>query len=172
MKSLGRIVIEKPNGRFASLFLGAWLVPWAVITGTMLYGIIFDNQGRTDEYLTILTPLLFIGLIAIRLYVWNLRGRDEIEFLNRTIKLSRKGSFLHLPATELSYTDLNGFALADFQSSPLWAVLWGVGGDRIVADCGYYERRIGQGLSKQEAQRFVDLLNTRLSAAKFSVESE
>lgn len=166
MRSSCKIVIKKANGAFASVVIGVWLIPWAAITATILYGVLFDNNGRTDDYLTILTPLAIVGLIGIRQFLWNLRGRDEIEFLATKIRLSRRGSFLHRPITELPYTSFYGFKLGDFNNTPKWVALWGLGGNRIVARCGSFNRMIGQGLSKAEALRLVSLLNERIQIVK------
>lgn len=160
------IIIRKANGTYASIIMGIWLLPWAGITGTMVYGILFDNNGRTEDYLTILTPLAIVGLLVIRQFLWNLRGRDEITFTETSIILSRKGSFFHRPVTELPYKDFYGFAPGNFNNAPRWVLFWGLGGNRIVANCGTYSRFIAQGITKPEAALMVDELNSRWKSAK------
>lgn len=168
MSNTNKIAIKKANGSNAAVMIGVWMIPWTAITLTMLYGILFDNGGKTGSYLSILIPLLIIGLVVIRQFLWNLRGRDEIEFLEHTVKLSKKGSFLLRPGTEVTYESFQEFSLSDSAGAPSWVVLWGFGGNKIIAGCGTFNRSLGQGLSESEAEKFVKLLNKKVEDRKLN----
>ena len=178
------VTIPSPKNWFQIVFLGFWLIPWAVgetVAGTLLISgaislVPSALLGRADAGIatTVALPGLFLlgwfglwtvgGGLAGYSFLWLIAGREVIEVSALSVAHSRR---LFGAGRTKEYLAEH---VRDLRSVPLpygpfgWATptsLWGRGFGAIAFDYGARTIRFGAGADEAEAKQIVAAIQQR-----------
>lgn len=162
MNNPNQIVVENRNRGYLTFFIGLWLAVWAVFTLTMIYALLFDNNGRYSFLFTILAVLGIVGIIVWRQFLWNIRGKYILTFEEKHLVVESAGSISLAPKNIIRYENFIEFIVIPSYKPSFIGKLWGVGGEIIKGKCLIKDFYIGSGWRQNDAEIIVDELNKRL----------
>ncbi len=122
-----------------------------------------QHPNRIDTGIILITlTLIIIGLIALRIFLWHLRGYEQIELNVEGLIVQKKGTIFPR-STTYERAELTPFHEAKEQLSPWFMRKYGFTGGEIAFQ--YYGNRIlfGQTLTTTETEQLITLLNNKLN---------
>lgn len=162
-----RIIIPSRKNWFTILFMGFWLCGWAVGEFSVPLVILSDDApGGMDIFLIAwLVAWTVGGILAIRNFLWNLIGHEEIIISSNTISIARKIAGIGRNK-EYLLSEAKRFRVSLGRSSP-WANagrsldFWGLKQGRIKFDYGMKTIRFAGPIDEAEATNILELLKSR-----------
>lgn len=89
------VIPRRANG-LAVILTGLWIPGYLIILLTVIYGQISDNRFIAELNLY----MFFFGvvwLIAIKMFLWNVRGKEKITLDSGLLLIERLGTILTIP---------------------------------------------------------------------------
>jgi hypothetical protein len=175
-----RITIPSKKNWFIILFMGFWLMGWALgevavlgIILTSVLGIAFGKTVAASASFAGISGFLLIWLgawtvgggYAIYTWLWQIAGKEVIEISSASISIAKKVlSFSHPKEYEASYIQsLRVSPPIQSTWSPFGSTgrVWGTGEGIIAFDYGAKTYRFGSGLDEAEAKMISSEIMTR-----------
>jgi hypothetical protein len=166
LKTENKIAIENRNLGYLTMFLGAWLLGWCVITGVLVYALLFDNNGRYSFLFTILSVLFIIGYLLWNQFLWNLRGKHELTFFKNHLMIEKVGTISIFSKRIFDYNELIRFDTTKSRKRTFIADLWGFGGESLVGICTIRCFYCGAGWNLTDSKVLANKLNEILEEKK------
>lgn len=161
------ILRRRPN--YLVLFgTGFWCLGWFGMTCVWLYNLASDIH-RVDINIILLTlSAILIGLFVLRIFLWQLNGRERIEICDGNLSIQKMGTILSFNK-HYALDDIESFELVNEQYSPWFFRLYGLTGGQVAFH--YYGNRklIGQTLTLQESKDLIMMLNQKILEVKSNV---
>jgi hypothetical protein len=176
------ISIPSKKNWFMILFLGFWLIAWCVGEFTALATIfggavlgIAGGLGPSVKGTGLAAGGVFLvawlgawtvgGAFAIYIWLWQLKGVEEISFSPQALAIANK-----VPGwtREKSYRmeNVKALRLAPYHFSPMdpsrGMEFWGITGGLLAFDYGSSTVRCGKGIEEAEAKEILGVLRQRL----------
>jgi len=157
------IVISIPSRKnwFIILFLGFWLIGWAVgeisVIGILSAGIFKLVSNGLPEIATSV-PGAFGGAFAIYAWLWQVKGFERIS-LSFDAFVIEKLTPIWKRKKEYRLKDVVSLRLSN-SSSSMWTMsgsmeFWGISGGRLVFDYGAKTVQFGSGIDEAEAKFLI-----------------
>jgi hypothetical protein len=161
-----QITIENRNHGYLTFFIGIWLLGWCAITGTMVYALLFDNNGRFPFLFTILSILGIIGYLIGNQFLWNLRGKHILTFYNNHLQVEKAGTISMFSKRQIDYNDLQIFDTTKSRKSSTIGLMWGFGGETLIGKCWIRHFYLGAGWKTRDSAFLAKKLNRILEEKK------
>lgn len=161
-----QITIENRNHGYLTFFIGIWLLGWCAITGTMLYALLFDNNGRYSFLFTILLVLGIIGYLIWSQFLWNIRGKHILTFYNNHLQIEKAGTITMFSKRQIDYNDLQRFDTTKSRKSSMVGLMWGFGGETLAGKCRIRHFYLGAGWKVKDSEKLAEKLNRILEEKK------
>lgn len=145
----------------SAIFLFLWGTVTIIFAITILYGIV--ESARYYPFLFfIVTCLLIASFLACNLAIWKIKGIEIVLVKTTGLHLSRSGTYFKRKQF-ISYHELEYVEFNPVDRTPGWVKAYNLSGGKICI--AYLGRtvRIGQSLTNEEAQRFVNDINTAIT---------
>ncbi len=147
------------------------LIPWLLIDIAGLcfigYGLIFHADRVGDMWL-IWVFFFVIGVFALNIVVWNLRGKEIISITENGITLKKTGNLIST-INNITYNELESVNCDNDDETPLWRKFWRIGGGKIIVRYLGTQKRFGQGLDLKTAEQITS--NIRATIEKISIDN-
>ncbi len=160
------VVVENRSTGILTWFVALWLVVWCIITGTMLYALLFDNNGRYGFLFSTLFVLALIGVPMINNFLWNIRGKHVITFGAKHLTVKRAGTINFFASHNVKYSNLSRFSLSKVNTRGLSKSLWGLPAYKVCGKCSYQDFYLASGWKSKDAKLLVLELNNILTRVK------
>lgn len=159
MTNQNQVEIENRNHGHFTFFIGLWLLGWTVMTGTMLYALLFDNNGRYSFLFSILTVLFIIGYFIWNQFLWNIRGKHVLIFYDDHLAVIKAGTISIFPKSRVDYIDLLKFDSTKSRQKNVIGQTWGIGGETLIGKCRVRNIYLGAGWTLKESSIMAKKLN-------------
>ncbi len=163
-----KITVENRNNGSLTFFIGIWLLGWCAITGTMIYALLFDNNGRYSFLFTILSMLAIIGYLIWNQFLWNINGRHILIFNSDHLQIKKEGTISFFPYKRVNYTELQKFDTTKSRKSDIFGKMWGFGGETLLAICTVRHFYLGAGWKIKDSTILAQKLNKILEDKKIA----
>lgn len=132
----------------------------AIILGTFIkvfYTVIEAPYKLTETVLIFLLLLLMGSLFGLKLFFWNIRGKEKVIITPDLLIIRKQGTLFSVPRKyELSLVE--GFSSTKDSPYPWWMRIYGLAGGQVMFHYLGSPRYFGQTLSFQEAQQVADII--------------
>jgi hypothetical protein len=152
------VIPRRANG-LAVILTGLWILGYFIILLTVVYGQISDNRFIAELNVYIFLFAL-VWLMAIKMFLWNVRGKEKITLDNGLLSIERLGTLLTIPK-KYETNLIDRFAVVENENWSIWTI-YGFSGGQISFDYWGRPKYFGQTITKKQAREIVDKLNVRI----------
>ncbi len=165
------ITIPSKRNWFIILFLGFWLIGWAVGELSAI-GDIFSSSRTTVGAFGGLFMIGWLGAwtvggaFAIYSWLWQIAGVEEIVISHDSLKISKKIP-LWTRTKEYRLQDVTSLRVSPSPSPyPGKMDFWGITGEQLAFDYGAKTVRFGPGIDEAEAKHIITEMQKVLDRIK------
>lgn len=159
MQTEEKIIIENRNHGYLTFFVGTLLMGWCAITVTMIYTLIFDNNGRYSFLFTILSILGIVGYFIWNQFLWNIRGKHILTFYSNHLLIEKAGTISIFSKWQVDYNELYRFVTTKSRKSKKVGLMWGFGGETLEGQCTVRNFYMGAGWKNKDSEKLAKKLN-------------
>jgi hypothetical protein len=161
-----QVIIENRNFGLFTVFIGLWLIGWTAITGTMIYALLFDNNGRYTFLFLVISILLIIGYMIWHQFLWNVRGKHILTFYENYLEIKKGGTISIFPSREVKYIEIKRFDSTHSREKNFFGSVWGFGGETLAGKCRGYDFYVAAGWKIEDSALLAIRLNEILERIK------
>ncbi|MFB1012497.1 MAG: hypothetical protein QMC68_01990 [Bacteroidia bacterium] len=163
---------KKPNW-FVLVLTGFGSIGWVGIMITVTFGLLSSPQKIDGEFMLILGFFLFAGTFVLKIFLWHLKGREQITITEQELIIAKKGTIFTIPR-RFELFEINKICIANTNRPLRWTYLWGLSGGNIEILYFHQKKYFGQSIEKEQAKELIQQLETKksnLSHLKSNVSS-
>jgi hypothetical protein len=123
---------KKPNW-FVLVLTGFWSIGWVGIMITVTFGLLSSPQKIDGELMLILGFFLFAGTFVLKIFLWHLKGREQITITEQELIITKKGTIFTIPR-RFELFEINKICIANTNRPLRWTYLW----DLVVVILKFY----------------------------------
>ena len=159
------VIISARRSPFVNFFLLAWMIGWSVgeieIVGNLL-----NYEAETPDAFMVFWACgwTLSGLLAIFIWLWNMKGREIVRISDRElirsreyVYFSRSKKYATEIITDLRLTDNSPYALEMSGGMEFW----GLSGGMISFNYGPGIYKFALGIDESEATRVIETIKAR-----------
>lgn len=152
---------KKPNW-FVLVLTGFWSIGWVGIMITVTFGLIINPQKIDGEPIIILGFFLFVGTFVLNIFLWHLKGREQITITEQELIIEKKGTLFTIPR-RFELFEINKIRIANTNRPTRWTDLWGLSGGNIEILYFRQKKYFGQSIEKEQARELIQQVETKKS---------
>lgn len=170
VKDLGHeLLISIPSAKnvFLTLFMGFWLVGWAVGEVSAVTALLNGSLNGSTLFLVAWLGVWTVGgAFALYGFIWQLVGKEKIVVSHEAVSISKDILGFTLPKIYAS-DHLKDLRVSPFTPQPFvlsWYRsnnIWGIGPGIVAFDYGSRTVNFGSGLDEAEAKEIIKLITNR-----------
>ncbi len=160
------IIIKRRRNWGIALYTGFWILGCFGILITVSISLLFLNRSRlTVEIVFLMLLFLIPSLVVVKIFLWNLRGKEKISIQDGILKIEKLGTILKVP----KYFKIRELDTLSFEkeTSFLWKPsIWGLTGGNIHFNYIYKKKSFGQTVDEFEAIKIIEKINSIIKILK------
>ena len=162
------VIISARRSPFVNFFLLVWMIGWS-LGEIEIIGNFLNYEGETPDAFMVFWACgwTLSGLLAVFIWLWNVKGREIVRISDRELVRSREYVFFSRSnkyttelISDLRLTDNSPYALEMSGGMEFW----GLSGGMISFNYGPAIYKFGLGIDETEATRIIETIKVRFES--------